>query len=522
MPPSPFFNLHFIKALLRRGSTPSTDVEEKSVADGDHLNRTMGPFSATMLITGMVIGSGIFSTPSGILQTVGSVGMSLVVWVIGGLVSYFGVLAYLELGCMIPKSGGEKEYLDVEFPRPKALMPFMFCISMVFLIRPGACAADSIAAGNYFLFASQTHDPWISRGIGICVITSICILHSLSVRWGIMIQNALTGVKVLTLILICISGLVAAAGGIPSAPLTDNFKDAFANTSQNGNAYASALFKVFFAYDGWNNANYILDELKNPISTLKISALSGITLVTILYTIANIAYFIVVPRDDIIAATTVVAGEFFRRVFGGVAGQQVLPILVGISACGSVMCMTFTGGRVIMEAAREGFLPFSDFFGAVSRFETPMNAFLIHWVMTLILMLAPPPGEAYNFIIDLTGYPSWIFYGASVVGLLVLRHYSPNLQRPFRSPYVLNIIFIFACVLLALLPFIPPLHSQPDALPYWLYPTVAVVFMLISAGLWKLMISRKAANDGVIASTAKGEDNEYEPTGGMEGVAWKG
>jgi len=349
-------------ALLRRGSTPSADVEEKSVVDGEHLLRTMGPFSATMLITGMVIGSGIFSTPSSILSVLGSVGMSLLIWVIGGLVSYFGVLAYLELGCMLPRSGGEKEYLDVEFPRPKSLMPFMFCINMIFLIRPGSCAADSIVTGNYFLFAAQAPNPWVSRGIGILAITSICLIHSFSVRWGVMIQNTLTGVKVLTLILICITGLVAAGGGIPNAPMTNNFQNAFEGTSRNGNAYASALFNVFFAYDGWNNANYILDELKNPISTLKISALSGITLVTILYTLANIAYFIVVPSDVIISSSTVVAGEFFRRVFGGVGGQQVLPILVGISAYGSVMCMTFTGGRVIMEAAREGFLPFSSFF----------------------------------------------------------------------------------------------------------------------------------------------------------------
>jgi amino acid transporter len=489
------------KALLRWETTASNDTAEKNEinanADGENLRRTVGPFSATMLITGMVIGSGIFSTPSGILKTVGSVGMGLTIWVIGGIVSYFGVLAYLELGCMLPRSGGEKEYLDTEYRRPRALMPFIFCMSLIFLIRPGSCAADSIVVGDYILFSAQTTNEWAARGIGVAVITSICIIHSLSVRGGIAIQNVLTGVKVVTLLFICMTGIVAAAGGIPSVPKTGNFDNSFAGTSANGNAYASALFKVFFAYDGWNNANYILDELKNPIRTLKISALSGITLVTILYTVANIAYVVVVPKDDIINATTLVAAEFFHRVFGPVAGARVLPILVAISAYGSVMCMTFTAGRVIFEAAKEGYLPFADFFATVSRFETPMNAFIIHWVMTMALMLAPPPGEAYNFIIDLTGYPSWIFYGASVLGLIVLRYTAADLPRPFRSPQVFNGLFILTCAFLVILPFVPSQSSsQSDTtLPYWLYPTLGLIFIFASIGLWYWQIVvRKAMN----------------------------
>jgi len=174
----------------------------------------------------------------------------------------------------------------------------------------------------------------------------------------------------------------------------------------------------------------------------------------------------------------------------------VLPILVAISAYGSVMCMTFTGARVIFEAAKEGYLPFADFFATVSRFETPMNAFIIHWVMTMTLMLAPPPGEAYNFIIDLTGYPSWIFYGASVLGLIILRYTAADLPRPFRSPQVFNGFFLLTCAFLAILPFVPSKSSQSDtSLPYWLYPTLALIFIFASIGLWYWQIVvRKAMN----------------------------
>lgn len=102
--------------------------------------------------------------------------------------------------------------------------------------------------------------------------------------------------------------------------------------------------------------SYILDELKNPIRTLKSSTLAGITIVGVLYTLANVAYFAVVPFDVILTSKTVVAGEFFVRVFGGPAGSVVLPVLVALSALGSVMCMSFTAGRVIFEAARDGYM----------------------------------------------------------------------------------------------------------------------------------------------------------------------
>jgi len=137
-------------------------------------------------------------------------------------------------------------------------------------------------------------------------------------------------------------------------------------------------------------------------------------------------------------------------------------------------------------------------------------------------MLAPPPGEAYRFIIDLTGYPSWIFYGSSVVGLLVLRYKSPDLHRPFRSFFVMNIIFIFACVMLAVLPFVPPLEQKPDELPFWLYPTIAVTFIIISGGLWKVMVHRRAGREVETANVVEGEDEVNEVSGGMGGVGWKG
>ncbi|CAM0142901.1 hypothetical protein VKS41_002524 [Umbelopsis sp. WA50703] len=465
-----------------------TDDDSSGSIRSGELQRTMGPFSAMTVIAGMIIGSGIFSTPSGILISVGSVGMSLFIWVIAAVASFCGVLAYLELGSMLPRSGGEKEYLDYEYEKPKALAPFLFCLSMIVLTRGGACAVDSVVTGTYLLYAGGIYNnPWAERGIGIVVITLICILHSVSVKWGIRTTDILTLLKIIVLVIVAITGIVAAAGGT-SAPPTHAFTNAFEGTRSDGNGYAVALFKASFAFDGWNNANYVIGELRDPIRTLRIASLSAISVVSVLYVLANVAYFAVVPKEVILNSNTVVAAEFFTRVFGQKAGGQALPVLIAISSFGSTCAMTFTAGRVIMEAAREGYLPYGQFFGRVSRFETPANAFIIHWVVTMILMLAPPAGDSYNFIVNLQSYPEWWFYGASVVGLVILRFTQPAAPRPFKSFWITNIFFILVAIFLVIAPFVPPTISDTPSIPYYIVPVVSVAFIILSGVLWFIRV----------------------------------
>jgi amino acid transporter len=322
--------------------------------------------------------------------------------------------------------------------------------------------------------------------------------------------DILTILKIIVLVIISITGIVAAAGGTHTPP-THAFTNAFEGTLADGNGYATALFKAFFAFEGWNNANYVISELHNPVRTLKVAALSAISIVSVLYVLANIAYFAVVPKEVIMSSNTVVAAEFFTRVYGPRAGGQALPVLVAISSFGSVCAMTFTAGRVIMEAAREGYLPFGDFFGKVSRNDTPANAFILHWVITMILMLAPPPGDrytcsipinmhkyssiltlflslSYNFIVDLQSYPEWWFYGASVVGLLILRRTQADAPRPFKSFWITNVFFILVAIFLVIVPFMPPKISDTPSIPHYVVPVVSVAFLAFSGILWYIRV----------------------------------
>lgn len=255
------------------------------------------------------------------------------------------------------------------------------------------------------LAGAKNVNPWIERGIGVAVNTIICLLHAWSAKWGLRINNTMSCIKIIMLIFVCLTGLIAAAGGISGVTPTNAFSNAFEGTVMSGNEYAAAMLKVLYAYSGWNNATYIMDELKNPIRSLKVSSISAISLLATLFMIANIAYFSVVPKEVFLggvngSSTNTIAGEFLVRIFGEKA-NIVMPLLIALSTFGCTSSMTYSGSRVMLEAAKEGYIPFSHFFGQVSSRHTPANILILYWVMTMIYMLAPPPGDAYNFVLDL-------------------------------------------------------------------------------------------------------------------------
>ncbi|ORY93840.1 amino acid/polyamine transporter I [Syncephalastrum racemosum] len=401
--------------------------------------------------------------------------MSLIMWAVGIVFGLCSILAYVELGTMLPRSGGEKEYLDYEYRKPRTMVPFMFCLTLCFLTRPGSCAADSIVVGTHW-------DPWAEKAIGVGVITLCCLIHACSTTWGLRINNALTVVKTLVLVFIAITGIVVAAGGAPHVPNTHNFENVFAGTSQNGNGYASALIKVAFTVGSGNNVNYILDELKDPIRTLKVSAAVSFSIITVLYMVVNAAYFIVVPKAVMLASSTTVAAEFCTRVFGP-ASNSVLPALIALSAFGATSTITVTSGRVIMEAARDGYFPYGSVFGRPSSFSgAPTWAFLIHWLATTVLIVGPPSG-VYNFFVDVAGYPLTYFTVLAVVGMLWLRKTEPEKARPFRAPLATSILLILYNIFLIIFPFVPTVESDSD-LPYWLYPVIGIAVIALTAVLW--------------------------------------
>jgi amino acid transporter len=147
-----------------------------------------------------------------------------------------------------------------------------------------------------------------------------------------------------------------------------------------------------------------------------------------------------------------------------------------------------------MQASKDGILPPQQVFGKVSRFESPLNALFLGGFVTLLLIIGPPPGEAYDFLVLLSSYPLWVFYGLALIGLIVMRFTQPEMKRPVRTFIPGTIFFIICCVMLAFVPFIKPKGISTTGAPYWLVPTLGSSIILLFA-MMRYVYSRWVCKD---------------------------
>ena len=340
-----------------------------------------------------MIGTGIFATPSSIFALSGSVGLSLFMWVIGTLIAASGLLVYMEFGTGLPRNGGEKNYLEFVYKKPRLLATGVYAGYALLL---GWAGSNSVVFGEYILLAARVEvNRFNQRGVGVACVTAAFLIHGLALKWGLRLQNLLGGIKIAILLIIIIGGFVALGGHVKLDEKPDNFSNAFANTSGSAYGVVTALYSVIWSYIGYSNANYALAEAKNPVRTLKIAAPLALGLVAVLYMLANIAYFAAVPREEILSSGRILAASFFRNVMGEKA-ERALSVFVALSAFGNVLSVIFSQGRIVQELGREGILPWSSFFASNKPFGAPFTGLFEHWLVSVIIMLAPPPGDAYN------------------------------------------------------------------------------------------------------------------------------
>jgi len=396
-----------------------TEAITGDLADARDAKRQIGVVSAIFLIVNRVIGTGIFATPGAILSLSGSVGLSLFIWVAGMLIAAAGTAVYLEFGTAIPKNGGEKNYLEFVFRKPRFLTTAMYAGYVVLL---GWASGNSVVFGyvplsllcNFIYLAKLTEskseyilhaanvkvDRWNQRGIGLACITAAFLIHGTALKWGIRLQNLLGTIKVIIILVIVVGGWVALAGHVklPEDQKPHNFVNAFEGTTGSAYGVVTALYNVIWSYIGYSNANYALSETRNPVRTLKIAAPLAIGVISVLYMFVNIAYFAAVPKEEILTSGRLVAASMFRNVFGEKA-ERALSVFVALSAFGNVLSVIFSQGRLVQELGREGVLPFSRFWASNRPFNAPLAGLFEHWLVSVIIMLAPPPGDAYNFIL---------------------------------------------------------------------------------------------------------------------------
>ncbi|KAL2259924.1 hypothetical protein VTK26DRAFT_6238 [Humicola hyalothermophila] len=458
--------------------------------------RQIGVVSAIFLIVNRVIGTGIFATPGSVLALSGSVGLSLFMWVAGALIAVAGTAVYLEFGTAIPKNGGEKNYLEYVFRKPKFLATGMYTGYVMLL---GWASSNSVIFGEYILHAANVEvDRWNQRGIGLACLTAAFLIHGLALRWGLWLQNFLGAIKVIIILVIVVAGWVALGGHIklPEDQKPHNFSNAFEGTTGSAYGVVTALYNVIWSFIGYANANYALSESRNPVRTLKIAAPLAIGAISVLYVLVNIAYFAAVPKAEILEARRLVAASFFRNMFGD-AAERALSVFVALSAFGNVLSVIFSQGRLVQELGREGVLPFSRFWASNRPFNAPLAGLFAHWVVSVIVILAPPPGDAYDFILNLISYPLAIvntFVAAGLVYLYVNRQ-SWNWNPPISATLPVVVFFLLSNIYLVVAPFVPPSTGQNiyKSLPYWIHCVVG--FGIIFAGgvywlLWSIIFPK--------------------------------
>ncbi|KAJ7206905.1 APC amino acid permease [Mycena pura] len=449
--------------------------------------------SAVFLVFNRVIGTGIYATPSVILRTSGSVGVALLMWLLGALVAAAGTAVYVELGTGLPRNGGEKNYLEFIYRRPRFLVS---CSFVVYTLLIGSAAANSIVFGEYVLHALDiTPTRLNSRLVAILVLTFCVVVHGTMLKFGVRLQNTLGAFKFFILAAISALGILCLLG-VPGlavrAPyeVPHNFQWArlWEGSGTGVNGFITALYSVMWSFIGYSNANYALSEVRDPVRTIKRAAPLAMTAVTLVYMFVNVAYFAVVSKDDILSSRRIIAALFFRNLFGPVT-ERALSVFIALSTLGNLLAGQFTQGRVIQELGREGILPYSAFFASNKPFGAPLTGLLTQYLVSCLFVLGPPPGDAYLFMISTSSYSLALINTLVSFGLLLL--HTPAYRAfgwapPFRAPRTVTVLFFLSNVFLVAVPLVPPAPGRRvyDALPYYLHAAVAVAMSLVGAAYW--------------------------------------
>ncbi|KAL8724789.1 MAG: hypothetical protein Q9181_006670 [Wetmoreana brouardii] len=464
--PENFGNSHISTAASNRDENlPETAV----------VGRNLTWTSAYMLTVSRMVGSGIFATPGTIYRSVNSIGLVLLVWIVGATIAACGLAISLELGCMLPRSGGMKVYLEFMYRRPRFLASTLVAVQAVVL---GFTASNCIVFGEYMIVAMGIeHTAFAQRILAVGLLTVITVVHGCFLKTGIWIQNALAWVKIGLMVFMAVLGV--AAFFLPLTPALRKNTDMlslgklFDGSNWDLVALSTAIFKVFYSFAGYDNVNNVLNEVKDPVQTLKTMAPTALLTVALFYLMINIAYFIVVPLDEIRSSGELIAALFFDKICGVAIGRILLPVLVAISAAGNVMVVTFSLARLNQEIARQGFLPFADYLSSSRPFNAPLGGLIVHYIPSVLVIALPPQSDVYSFILDVEGYPAQFFVLAICIGTLWLRISRPDLKRPFRAwnTAILLRIALGSCLIVA--PFVPPKDGKGDV-GLW-YATYAVV-----------------------------------------------
>ncbi len=384
--------------------------------------RRLGLFSGTMSVVGGIIGAGIFLNPAIVAQRVGTPTATIGVWVLGGAVALIGAFVYGELGQRRPKVGGGYAYLREAFgPFPA----FLYAWALLLIIAPGAIAAVAVTFGNYGA-ALLGVSPAVARPAAVAAILLLTLINCLGVTFGAITQNIFTLLKLAAIGAVVVAGLLTI--GHPPPPCLD----CAALPSPSGGlpmvgVVGAALVPVLFSYGGWQQTNFIAEEMIDAERNLPKALVLGVVIVVLVYVLANAAYLGALGVAGL-AASSAPAADTMEALLG-TTGRALITAGIVFSTFGFLNLVILVTPRVFQAMAADG-LFFDRFARLHPRFRTPVAAIVFLGVWSSILVYS---GQ-YGALLDYVVFADWIFFGLTALTLLVFRRRDGMAEVQFRVP----------------------------------------------------------------------------------------
>ncbi|QCO68764.2 amino acid permease [Luteimonas yindakuii] len=396
---------------------------------------SLGPAAAFAITIGIVVGAGIFRTPSLVAGASSSGTMVLMAWLAGGALSIVGALCYAELATTYPQAGGDYAYLRRAYG---ARLAFLYAWARLTVIQTGSIVLLAYVIGDYM---QQLYDlgAWSSSIYAAATVIVLTALNWWGVRQGTAVQNALTAVEIAGVLLIIVAGLLFA----PVAATTR------IESGADGSSLGLVLVFVLLTYGGWNEAVYITAEVRDARRWMPRILILSLIAIAALYLLVNLAYLRVLGLDGM-AASDAVAADVARAAFGS-TGSTLMSAIVVAAALTSANATMITGARSVYAVGRD--FPALGFIGRWDqRRGTPRAAMLAQGGLSLLLVgLAATALDGFRTAVEYTAPVFWLFFLLVGVSLFVLRRRDPERPRPFRVPLYPALPLLFcatsACLL---------------------------------------------------------------------------
>ena len=386
--------------------------------ENKQLQKSLGIAAALSTVVGMVIGGGVFFKPQAVYTlTGGAPGLGILAWIIAGIMTITAGLTAAEVSAAIPKTGGMMVYIEEIYGKK---LGFLTGWMQTVLFFPATAAAIAVMFGQQAALLLNNSSLVMPMSIGVILL--IGILNTFGSKTSGAIQTVSTVCKLIPLGLIIVFGFIKGSGDNPIMnPLV-------AEGIRPMGIIGQLLVAILFAYDGWINVGALAGEMKNPGKDLPKAIIGGLSIVMAINVVINLAYLWVLPASEL-AQYASPASIVAEKIFGPVGGKLInVGILVSVFGC--LNGYLLTGPRIPYTLANQKLLPAT--LGKLNKNGVPANATLFMVVLSVIYALS---GQ-FNLLSDLSMFAIWAFYTLTFIGVIKLRKTQPDLERPYKVPFL--------------------------------------------------------------------------------------